>query len=350
MEKRYNYIDMAKGFAVLLVIFGHTFREQMRADFAWCDLSYLFVYKFHVSLLFMLSGMGYAITVRKNTALPASTYIAKKAKSQLLPWFSYSVLIYAVFCVMQFVPQCRQIFEGSAYSIIPLHKFLFLLLCNNNKYAFHVWYLQTLFLFTLSAFLLDKYIKEDKAFLVKVILIVCAPAFYRLFCGGWVWLFKAYFQKLLFFLVGTIISKEFIRKNAKWLSIAGLVSGIAVFGLVYFPLDNIYAHEVYGMILSYVDNAFVLMLCIGITAAFSLIDEKAAGFAAFGRNTMPYYLYHQPFCCAFLGIVLYEKMHISALATAAACMAAGIIIPYIVLKLINMAKLDNIMKKIGLPV
>ena len=32
-KKRLSYIDAAKGLAVLLVIFGHTFRESMRADF-----------------------------------------------------------------------------------------------------------------------------------------------------------------------------------------------------------------------------------------------------------------------------------------------------------------------------
>ena len=37
-KKRFDYIDAAKGLAVLLVIFGHTFRESMRADLAWCDV------------------------------------------------------------------------------------------------------------------------------------------------------------------------------------------------------------------------------------------------------------------------------------------------------------------------
>lgn len=57
-KKRIEYIDIAKGFALLLVIFGHTFRDSMRSTYFWCGFSYSFVYRFHVSLLFLLSGMS----------------------------------------------------------------------------------------------------------------------------------------------------------------------------------------------------------------------------------------------------------------------------------------------------
>ena len=66
---RRNYMDAGKALAILLVIYGHTFRESMRAEFRWCDLSYVFVYRVHVSLLFILSGMAYALTKEKNKKL-----------------------------------------------------------------------------------------------------------------------------------------------------------------------------------------------------------------------------------------------------------------------------------------
>ena len=61
-DRRFHYVDAARGIAVLLVIYGHTFRESMRAAYAWCDFSYALVYRFHVSLLFLLSGFGYALS------------------------------------------------------------------------------------------------------------------------------------------------------------------------------------------------------------------------------------------------------------------------------------------------
>ena len=90
-DRRFHYVDAARGIAVLLVIYGHTFRESMRAAYAWCDFSYVLVYRFHVSLLFLLSGLGYALTLEKNKTLTEWRYLGKKAKALLLPWFSYSV-------------------------------------------------------------------------------------------------------------------------------------------------------------------------------------------------------------------------------------------------------------------
>mgnify|MGYP003433042876 CR=1 FL=1 len=79
-DRRFHYVDAARGIAVLLVIYGHTFRESMRAAYAWCDFSYTLVYRFHVSLLFLLSGFGYALTLEKNKTLTEWRYLGKKAK------------------------------------------------------------------------------------------------------------------------------------------------------------------------------------------------------------------------------------------------------------------------------
>ena len=64
--KRLDHIDIAKAIGLLLVIYGHTFRISMRAVYPWCAFSYTFVYRFHVPLLFLLSGMGCTLTMQKN--------------------------------------------------------------------------------------------------------------------------------------------------------------------------------------------------------------------------------------------------------------------------------------------
>ena len=81
-DRRFHYVDAARGIAVLLVIYGHTFRESMRAAYAWCDFSYALVYRFHVSLLFLLSGFGYALTLEKNP--DGVALFGKKSKSSFV--------------------------------------------------------------------------------------------------------------------------------------------------------------------------------------------------------------------------------------------------------------------------
>lgn len=88
--KRLDHIDIAKAIGLLLVIYGHTFRMSMRAAHPWCAFSYTFVYRFHVPLLFLLSGMGCTLTAQKNRSLSARQFVRKKAHSLLLPWGIYS--------------------------------------------------------------------------------------------------------------------------------------------------------------------------------------------------------------------------------------------------------------------
>lgn len=76
--KRLDHIDIAKAIGLLLVIYGHTFRMSMRAAHPWCAFSYTFVYRFHVPLLFLLSGMGCTLTAQKNRSLSARQYVRKR--------------------------------------------------------------------------------------------------------------------------------------------------------------------------------------------------------------------------------------------------------------------------------
>lgn len=140
-KKRLSYIDAAKGLAVLLVIFGHTFRESMRADFVWCDVSYVIVYRFHVSLLFLLSGLGYGLAAQRYREQTPGEFLRRKARSLLLPWLSYSVLMYLVFALIWAVLPLRGMLSGSAYALISPGRYLLDMLGNENPYCFHVWYL-----------------------------------------------------------------------------------------------------------------------------------------------------------------------------------------------------------------
>lgn len=54
--KRIAYIDSIKGFAILLVVMGHTFHDFKGINMAFID----FIYAFHMPLFFIISGyLGY---------------------------------------------------------------------------------------------------------------------------------------------------------------------------------------------------------------------------------------------------------------------------------------------------
>ena len=346
--KRLDYLDAAKGLGVLLVIYGHTFRDSMRAAYAWCDLSYILVYRFHVSLLFLLSGMGYALTAKANASLSAGQYLRKKANSLLRPWLSYSLLVYAVFTLVQCIPAYRALLASTSYGLLSPLNYAWAMLCNENPYSFHLWYLQTLFLFVAVTFLLDRFLPPRTARRVKLALLVFLPGFYAVFCTQWVWTFKAFFQKYYCFLLGALLPPETAEQKAKPLAVLGLGCGAFILLELFFPPTALYAAPVSNFLLAYVDAAAVAGLCLGLLAACILLRQFLQPLARFGRRSMLFYLYHQPFC-ALLGMILYDKLHLPAGGTVLACMAASLLVPCAAHCLAHHTGLHRLLDKAGLP-
>lgn len=348
-QKRLDYLDAAKAIALLFVIYGHTFRDSMRSASLWCDLSYIFVYRFHVSLLFLISGVGYALSASKRSSSPVP-YLRRKAHALLLPWFSYSVLIYLLFAFVQLIPAVRSFLSSSSYRLISPLDYAITMLRNENPYNFHLWYLQTLFLFIAATYLMDHFLSPKNAKQLKILLIFLLPAFYMLFCQNWIWTFKGFFQKYYFFLLGSLLSPQTMERHARPLALSGIVSlAYLLMELFYPPADNLYEDFLTGLPLTYLDNLAIIGFCLGILAVCILLREKMQRIARFGQDTMLYYLYHQPFCCAVFSMILYDKYGISALTTVLLCMITSLLIPYLFRLIVRHLGLVNILKRIGLP-
>lgn len=81
-KKRISYIDMAKGIGIILVVFGHL-------GFASESLL-TWIMSFHMPLFFILSGMLLSHTNADRHSM--SSFLQKKAKNILTPYFSFSML------------------------------------------------------------------------------------------------------------------------------------------------------------------------------------------------------------------------------------------------------------------
>lgn len=79
-RKRIEYVDVAKGIAILCVVAGHTF-----AAYDPGSLQNKFIYSFHMPLFFILSGFFYKPQEFKKA-------FWKKVKSLLVPYFVINAL------------------------------------------------------------------------------------------------------------------------------------------------------------------------------------------------------------------------------------------------------------------
>ena len=86
VSRRLEWMDVAKGIAIILMVVGHTSIPKSLSDFIWT---------FHMPLFFIASG--WLTSWNKNTA---QSFIRNKSKNLLLPFFSYSMIVLCVKCLL----------------------------------------------------------------------------------------------------------------------------------------------------------------------------------------------------------------------------------------------------------
>lgn len=150
VKQRIEWIDLVRGFGILLVIFGHASIEEHFS---------LWLHAFHMPLFFVVSGYLYSEN-RKGTTLG---YIGRKAKAQLLPYAVWGILTYLLWLFL---------YRGQEQDLLsPL---LSLLWINSTglKISGVFWFLTALFI---ASVLFDLILRHVKNRIVQGI-ILCALA------------------------------------------------------------------------------------------------------------------------------------------------------------------------------
>lgn len=90
MQSRFDYLDLAKGIGILLVVWAHILIT------GW---SHQIIYAFHMPLFFFISGMLF------NKAKYSSfrQFITARAKRLLVPYLIYSIASWALWAGFRFL-------------------------------------------------------------------------------------------------------------------------------------------------------------------------------------------------------------------------------------------------------
>lgn len=95
-RRRFTEIDMAKGFAIALVVFGHVVAREAPAGNEWYVAAKQLVYQFHMPFFMFLSGAVFQATYAPIEGFASYRRYASKKASRLVPGFVlFSLLIWA---------------------------------------------------------------------------------------------------------------------------------------------------------------------------------------------------------------------------------------------------------------
>ena len=213
-ESRNDIIDILKGIAIILVVYGHVIQRTMvlaGADF-FLNPVFKVIYTFHMPVFFFISGYLMAGTLSRRSLTEA---FRSKCKTLLVPFIAWGILgVFTIYLL--------SVIDGKAAGITHLpDNFLNDLL---STPAVSVWFLFTLFI---SSCLLLYSVRWARRFGVAGFLLVYLLIAMIPFNGyGTLYYIKWFY---LFYLAGYFFSKSRFTITSKAIRGAILIVSLAIF-------------------------------------------------------------------------------------------------------------------------
>ena len=334
MEDKKNgrlvWMDISKGVAMLLVLIGHSMTDRMRISSPALDSLYRSIYIFHMTWFFWLSGYAYRLSRNKGKA---PLLIAKRRlRSQFPYWILYTFFIYLAFNIAISIPALKTVLDEAGFKRMPLGMYLLSALQANNVWAYHLWFLLVLMIITIVVSFAD-YITKGRnitglcicLFFLSVVALALRD---YVFLGNWWRLYQYMTLYLPVFCIGILMADMKISDTVAWIWGALALVYIAI-RVKYFSDFSGNSLRVTGWTRFAVYLAADILLPGLMVLLGKLLDKVRSAFLLFiGKESLTIYLWHQPFCCAFLGTLLYDMLHLPAALVMLICICTSLCITY----------------------
>lgn len=321
-DNRIQWVDQAKGSAIILVVLGHVLTNGISAgtvtQVGYRNLA-SFIYSFHMPLFFFISGYLQTVSSRQTVSAACAKY-KRNLLDLAVPYVTFSsayLLVKLIFGSTSAVVNRVSVLDFLNMLVIPVGEY---------------WYLYSLLLFTTVAFLLRiLFYTENRKIAESVyplaIVVVVSAVIYFLLDGmsSEVGIVRASHQAVYYFLgmfirfVGSCGEKKFAIAS-KWRLCICMVLLVVLYGVKF------------GFAVSYaVLDLAIALLMIAFFAWLPVIKNRIL--AELGKASLPIYLFHVFSVVACK--VLFQKIGIdNPLVCIFGAAVISVIIPYCAYKYI----------------
>mgnify|MGYP005756816169 CR=1 FL=1 len=272
--KRIEWIDIVKGFAILLVILGHT--EIYHPVFTY-------IYSYHMALFFIMSGWVFSVKKYKNYG----EFVISKFKTLIIPYIVFKIfndLVYYIYAQLGFVIDNTNYIDRIIGIILQIRE---------TKFESGLWFLTCLFLIENMYYFMIKYLSEIKK-LICVFIVGIVGCIYIEMVG---YNLPLYIDIALiclpFFYIGNVLKNINIdissNKNIIIFIVLHFVAMILNYKLTGKSI-NIYFNTFGYYPLFYIEGIFGSLAVISIIKRTRL---KNKWLQYIGKNSLIYYALHQ---------------------------------------------------------
>ncbi len=268
-QKRIVWLDYAKGFAIILVVYGHVlheiFKTGLHAKAGFCLWSDYVVYSFPMPVFFWVSGL---LLSKQIAAKDTQSLLVGKFNAILYPYLIWSILQGGI----EFVLSIR---TGDPLSLFELLQSLFW------QPRAQFWFLHALFFMNVVAILVHRVSKNHG---VKAVLAIAVAVYF--FGSATLQGFEANF---IYFAAGLWIGWERILALPKYLTMRRVVFVTLFFILLeYVSLAN--GFDSYRTVRLGVAFAGIVFTVIWSIVLYK--RKRVLFIRSIGENSLPVYLMH----------------------------------------------------------
>lgn len=298
LKNRINFVDIARAFAILFIVLGHTIVHSIN-----CGTLFKFLYSFHVALFFIISG--YVFDIKNDESFFA--FVKKKFFRIMIPYFVWAILFLIPYMLFgqgisgelntnssfQLKKQIMNILYGIGYN-------------SALKQNSSLWFLPALFSMEMINYFIIKGMKKHKKIEALVLLFSITISYItdKFLTVNLPWGINTVLTLDVFFLIGYLLKSNNLLTKDKILKLICIIP-IFIVGIIAFIFNSTVS------CIDYDYGNFILALlsggCLSIVIIYiASIINKNTLLEYIGRNTMGILIFHKLIILVFqakLGVV-----------------------------------------------
>ena len=330
-ENNVNYIDVARGIGIVLVVLGHCISKQMAEESMLLNVLRIVIYVVHMPVFFVISGWLFEKNTAKYKKSSITNYTKKKFAVFFIPYLLFSACTYLViWSCINFFPSVGGILVQQGYQFNGFTQVIKEVLIYQNHQDGHLWFCYVMFLVLLINRVL---IDHKEPYLIALFGVATICVLY----------YSPYLPELLFrtvkytflFMVGRLLyGYQFKRTSCASL----IVSLASIFLYVVLQLEEMRFARLIVLPVAEISSAISIIFVISKS-----LDNSAVGrfFKYFGTGRVSYaiYLVHMPFITSSLVFLMTKAKIIPDIVVVLSSATLAMLISIVVFKLLSCSKL-----------
>lgn len=273
-RKRIQWIDIAKGLGILLVIYGHALGGIMNSNdqlsTAVLFKPYSIIYGFHMPLFFFLSGIFATHWVKRNIKLA----IKQKVISLVFPYFIWTIITGSIMAAAQSVTNSGLGVKDILLS--PIAPF--------SEY----WFLYVLFIVFLTFYFGERLIGKKALLVISLLFFLIRPVIFRY------WIFDAFSLNFLFFMMGSLVLQHKEIQSFLTFSRLKLIVSMCLFVVINIGYLKIISSGIYweSSYAKFLTISVGILMTVYLAQLFEKISILNRTLSWIGQASMAIYVMH----------------------------------------------------------